>query len=357
MKNKTLALTRSSIPYIPALRNLSGSIAASILMQQLDYWFAKMPDGFYKFLEPCNNKLYREGESWAEELNFSKEELMGAFSKICLKYKSKKAFDEALEDKDKDVFEGKYFYCSYHDRMRGVTFYFRNHTLLDSELDKVFSVSGESPLTVSRDLPLTDSRKSGKPTYVNGDLPLTEVGKTHLDITEDYIQKNTQKKEKENPKEKVLEKSKTDQPQSSFEFKVEPIDTDKNQQRLKEEVTILNSEKDLRGDIYEFFNIDRPTLDQKHQAYVDKAVVHLARHHLLDEFKAQYQAYKKQLDNPKFKMKYTKFFGEPQDFEGEWMYNWKAKLKEQQDFVAGVKTTQTTQSTTTIKPRKYATQD
>ena len=39
MKNKILTLFRNNIPYIKELRILSGSVTASILMQQLDYWF------------------------------------------------------------------------------------------------------------------------------------------------------------------------------------------------------------------------------------------------------------------------------------------------------------------------------
>ncbi len=46
MKNKILTLFRNNIPYIKELRMLSGSVTASILMQQLDYWFEKSPNGF-----------------------------------------------------------------------------------------------------------------------------------------------------------------------------------------------------------------------------------------------------------------------------------------------------------------------
>ena len=73
MRNKILTLFRNNVPYIKELRQLSGSVTASILMQQLDYWFEKKPGGFYKFLEPCeNNELYKTGDSWTEELGFSK---------------------------------------------------------------------------------------------------------------------------------------------------------------------------------------------------------------------------------------------------------------------------------------------
>ena len=79
MRNKILTLFRNNVPYIKELRQLSGSVTASILMQQLDYWFEKKPGGFYKFLEPCeNNELYKTGDSWTEELGFSKYEFKTA---------------------------------------------------------------------------------------------------------------------------------------------------------------------------------------------------------------------------------------------------------------------------------------
>ena len=41
MQNNTLAITRGCIPYFKELRKITGSVTASILMQQLDYWFKK----------------------------------------------------------------------------------------------------------------------------------------------------------------------------------------------------------------------------------------------------------------------------------------------------------------------------
>ena len=77
MKNHLLAITRRSIPYHPDLRTVAGSVTATILMQQLDYWFSQKPDGFYKFLSPCNNQQYKPGDSWEEELSLSKDEFSG----------------------------------------------------------------------------------------------------------------------------------------------------------------------------------------------------------------------------------------------------------------------------------------
>lgn len=37
MKNRTLAISRGCIPYIKELRNIAGSVTASILMQQKNF--------------------------------------------------------------------------------------------------------------------------------------------------------------------------------------------------------------------------------------------------------------------------------------------------------------------------------
>lgn len=52
MRNRLLSLTRNSIPYVKELRSIAGSVTAVILWQQLDYWFEKYPDGFFKFMSP-----------------------------------------------------------------------------------------------------------------------------------------------------------------------------------------------------------------------------------------------------------------------------------------------------------------
>src|SRR5438045_500336 len=109
MRNKILSITRSSIPYVKELRRLPyvKSLAACVLMQQLDYWFEKYPQGFYKFLESCPDQYaYKQGDSWTEELGISADEFRTAFDQIGVRYKSKKEFDAAA-----DKFQGKY-YCS-----------------------------------------------------------------------------------------------------------------------------------------------------------------------------------------------------------------------------------------------------
>ncbi len=109
-------------------------------MQQLDYWFnIQGKESFYKFLEPCDNqRAYKTGDSWTEELGMSADEFKTAFGQIGVSYKSKGQYDAAP-----DKFQGKY-YCSYFNRVNRETVYFRNEELVERDLDNLFLGNGES---------------------------------------------------------------------------------------------------------------------------------------------------------------------------------------------------------------------
>lgn len=140
MKYRTLALLATSgIPYRKELREYAGSVTGSLLMQQLDYWFAHHPDGFYKFLDPTpNNVRYSEGDSWTEELGFSKAEFRTAFDQIGVRYLSKSTYFKAV--KPFEVKDCEKFYCSYHDKKNGLTWYFRNHDKVDRMIEDLCSL-------------------------------------------------------------------------------------------------------------------------------------------------------------------------------------------------------------------------
>lgn len=120
---------RKVLNYCPSLNQITGSITASLLMCQLEYWFHKTKGkAFYKFLEPCIHSHYKKGDSWTEELSFSKAEFRLAFNRIGKVYKSKQAYLDS-----KDPFEGK-FYLSYYDRGTRCTYYIRNTASLNELL-------------------------------------------------------------------------------------------------------------------------------------------------------------------------------------------------------------------------------
>jgi len=73
------------IAYRKRLNSLTGSVLATILLQQTIFWWEKQGGDFYKYKAPCGAKLYRPGDSWIEELGFSRDEFNSARAKIASK--------------------------------------------------------------------------------------------------------------------------------------------------------------------------------------------------------------------------------------------------------------------------------
>jgi hypothetical protein len=136
MKYSILAAFSESIPYIPGLRELTGSSSSAILMMQLEYWFNRYPEGFYKFLETPqkNHPDYTPGDSWTEELAFGKEEFRSAFDRIGNRFSSKTQYEEAKRSGQE--FSDK-FYLSYFDRQTGLTYYHRCHDRINEFISQI----------------------------------------------------------------------------------------------------------------------------------------------------------------------------------------------------------------------------
>ena len=69
---KIIANDKNIIPYRKELNLITGGALESIFLAQLLYWY-EVNDGneFFKFREPCEHSLYKEGDSWVEELGLS----------------------------------------------------------------------------------------------------------------------------------------------------------------------------------------------------------------------------------------------------------------------------------------------
>ena len=71
------------IPYRKELNAITGGVTATILLQQIIYWYSNNGNKpFYKFIEPCQHEKYTAGDSWCEELGFSRKELLTAMKKL-----------------------------------------------------------------------------------------------------------------------------------------------------------------------------------------------------------------------------------------------------------------------------------
>lgn len=128
---------REIIPYKKSLREFAGSITATILMQRLELHFQKHPDGFTKPFT-TNSKVYgqKENVSWQEELGCSKEEFVASFNYIGMRHRTKSRYQSTLHSFYNNENKEKY-YCSYHDNHTGLTWYFRNHRLVDKLAEKL----------------------------------------------------------------------------------------------------------------------------------------------------------------------------------------------------------------------------
>ena len=149
------------ILYRPEWRTFTGSVTATILLQQILFrWDKNERKPFYKFKEPCSHDLYRHRDSWTEELGFSRKEFDSALKKIGTKRTRK------TEEPTTSLVE-------YWTDINRITYYNINPKILQDELDKLYAVSNEPGLTKS---PKGDLRKLPMRIYFI-------INKDHLQIT------------------------------------------------------------------------------------------------------------------------------------------------------------------------------
>ena len=69
--------------YRKDLNAITGGVIGSIMLGQLIYWASKNDyKPFYKFIQPCGHALYKEGDSWAEELGIDDKTISRNFKKF-----------------------------------------------------------------------------------------------------------------------------------------------------------------------------------------------------------------------------------------------------------------------------------
>lgn len=78
-----IADDKSLVSYRPRWNQITGSMAATILLQQIIYrWMQNGRQPFYKFTRPCDHILCRPGDTWTEELGMTRHEFETARGRI-----------------------------------------------------------------------------------------------------------------------------------------------------------------------------------------------------------------------------------------------------------------------------------
>ena len=81
--SRIATLSDRPIIYSPKLKEVCGTVNSALLFSQMVFWGEKSNWSFYKFSAPSKQHLaYKKGDSWQEELGFSRAELDGAFKKL-----------------------------------------------------------------------------------------------------------------------------------------------------------------------------------------------------------------------------------------------------------------------------------
>ena len=146
------------IQYYPQLISECGSQNAAILSVRLVYWFNRMGNSFYKFIEPCQHGAYKTGDSWKEELGFSKKVFKKAFDKIGIRYVSKTAFE-----KEDDPFKGKLF-AYYQDRQTKKTIFVLNTNICSKLYSQIKLLLQKKKTPNSEGEGVSTDFKEGSPT-------------------------------------------------------------------------------------------------------------------------------------------------------------------------------------------------
>ena len=99
MLNAQISDQERSIPYRPHYTRITGSPVASILLQQISFWWQKNGrKPFYKFKMACNHDRYHPGDSWCEELEISRGTFDRALKRFAAKVTSGDSKSELLRD-------------------------------------------------------------------------------------------------------------------------------------------------------------------------------------------------------------------------------------------------------------------
>ncbi len=139
-----IADDKDQIPYRRALNAVTGSVTATILLQQILFrWKNNRRKPFYKFTAPCTHKAYRETDSWIEELGFTPAEFDGARNRIATKITRAtlaKELADVPSESPRERIKARSLVVYYTDADRK-TWYDVNPQLLQQRLIEIYAIS------------------------------------------------------------------------------------------------------------------------------------------------------------------------------------------------------------------------
>lgn len=127
--------------YRPKFREITGHTLSTILLSRIIHWWHyKGKKKFFKFNQPTNHKLYRSGDSWLEELGFTRTEFMTARNKIATKISAGESKAERLKvfDEKGELLNASHLVLYWTDADR-VTWYRLNEALFIAYVLKCFA--------------------------------------------------------------------------------------------------------------------------------------------------------------------------------------------------------------------------
>lgn len=189
-----------SIPYRPVLRQLTGDVNAALLLQQIIYrYVGKERVPFYKFHAACEHPLYKQGDSWTEELGLTTDQINDALKKIGTRTR-RKDHTKVLQDtqprfgqnpdkrmKNQVILLNRTSLVAYWKEADNALRFVLNEALLKNAVQQLPNLREEP------DIPVSETRLSSSETGQSG----SEAGETSLsynkdDYTDDTKENNTQ---------------------------------------------------------------------------------------------------------------------------------------------------------------------
>ena len=121
-------VTDESVRYLPKLNAATGSKEATILLLRILHWWqwakSQGRTSFWKFAAPCAHPDYKQGDSWQEELGFTRAEFETALAKIGTRLKAGEDKAAILQN------DGANAAVLYYTNAKRVTFYHVNERVV-----------------------------------------------------------------------------------------------------------------------------------------------------------------------------------------------------------------------------------